>query len=111
MEGPECFQPPQACNRSGIVRPVSVYSHSEGCSVTGGYVYRGPMFPRLRGVYLFSDYCSGTIWGLEAPAAELQQPTELLATGRAVSSFGRDQAGEIYVTDIAAGELLRVTTD
>jgi hypothetical protein len=59
-------------------------------------------------VYLFADYCSGTIWGLDATRASPSQPVELLNTDRALSSFGVDRAGELYVTDLAAGELLRV---
>jgi glucose/arabinose dehydrogenase len=111
MEGPLCFQPPEGCKRSGRVRPLTWYSHSEGCSVTGGYVYRGRMFPLLRGVYLFSDYCSGTIWGVKASGSGSRPPTVLSGTGRSVSSFGVDEDGEIYITDIAAGELLHVTAE
>jgi glucose/arabinose dehydrogenase len=108
MEGTSCYQPPEGCERSGLEQPVTTYTHAEGCSVTGGYVYRGSRHPALRGVYLFADYCSGTIWGLDATRAPPSQPVELLSTDRALSSFGADRAGELYVTDLAAGELLRI---
>lgn len=108
MEGASCYEPPEGCDRSGLQQPVATYTHAEGCSVTGGYVYRGSDHPSLRGVYLFADFCSGTIWGLDATRASPSQPVELLSTDRALSSFGVDRAGELYVTDLAAGELLRI---
>ncbi len=107
MEGRECFQPLTGCDESGITLPVAVYGHSQGCSVTGGFVYRGSRWPALRGAYLFSDYCSGTIWGLDA-ADPKSEPSELLTSGRAISSFGQDEAGELYVTDLFSGEVLEV---
>ena len=78
-----------------------------GCSVTGGYVYRGTAIPALAGTYLFADFCSGTIWGLEA-AAERPAPRVLLEAGIALSSFGEDEEGELYVLDLAGGRLHRV---
>lgn len=107
MEGRACFAPEAGCDQTGLTLPVAVYGHDEGCSVTGGFVYRGEGWPDLVGAYLFSDFCSGTIWALDArrPGAGA---TALLETGRAISSFGEDEAGELYVTDLAGGELLRV---
>jgi glucose/arabinose dehydrogenase len=111
MEGTSCYEPPEGCEHSGLEQPVATYTHAEGCSVTGGYVYRGSRYPSLAGVYLFADYCSGTIWGFDAARASPSQPVELLSTDRALSSFGVDRAGELYVTDLAAGELLRIVND
>ena len=64
--------------------------------MTGGYVYRGEPVPALHGAYLFSDYCSGTIWGFDA-GADRPEPAVLLETGELITSFGEDEAGEIYV--------------
>jgi glucose/arabinose dehydrogenase len=108
MEGRGCYQPPEGCDRPGLEKPIATYGHAEGCSVTGGYVYRGSRYPALRGAYLFADYCSGTIWGLDAAGPSPQDPVELLSTERALSSFGLDREEELYVTDLASGELLRV---
>ena len=108
MEGRACYQPLEGCDRPGLEKPIATYSHAEGCSVTGGYVYRGSRHPALRGAYLFADYCSGTIWGLDAAGRSPQVPVELLSTERALSSFGVDRNEELYVTDLASGELLRV---
>jgi glucose/arabinose dehydrogenase len=107
MEGNACHEPPTGCTRSGLELPVAQYSHDFGCSITGGYVYRGRSQRALRGVYLFSDYCSGTIWGLDAaqPGAGVKR---LLESGLSVSSFGLDEDGELYLTDLASGTLFRI---
>lgn len=102
MEGLHCFAA-QNCDQTGLVLPVAEYRHgADGCSVTGGYVYRGAAFPELAGAYLFSDFCSGKIWGLEQDG-DAWRRVELLATNLAVSSFGEDEAGELYVTDLNGG--------
>lgn len=109
MEGNACYEPPSGCNRSELELPAAQYSHDLGCSVTGGYVYRGRAQRALRGVYFFSDYCSGTIWGLDAaePGAGV---VRLLESERAVSSFGTDEAGELYLTDLGSGTLFRIVS-
>jgi len=107
MEASACFDPAEGCARDGLVLPVAEYGHDLGCSVTGGYVYRGPALPSLAGTYLYADYCSGTIWGLDA-AAERPAPRVLLESGLSIASFGEDEAGELYVVDLAGGRLLRV---
>jgi hypothetical protein len=78
--------------------------------VTGGYVYRGTAWPELRGGYLFADYCSGRMWAIDARQDQLDTPTLVLESGHTISSFGQDDAGELYVTDLG-GSLLRVTGD
>ncbi|MFQ5614550.1 MAG: PQQ-dependent sugar dehydrogenase [Anaerolineae bacterium] len=98
MEGAHCFQSDD-CDRTGLVLPIAEYGREGGCSVTGGYVYRGSRFPTLEGIYFYADFCSGKIWGLRAGAA----PRELLETGLNISSFGQDDAGEVYVIDLGGG--------
>jgi glucose/arabinose dehydrogenase len=97
MEGRACFRPSTGCTLTGKVRPIAVYGRSLGCSVTGGYVYRGPD-ALLAGAYLFGDFCTGRIWGLNA--GEIS-PTmiELANTSLNISSFGEDEAGNVYVVD------------
>jgi glucose/arabinose dehydrogenase len=107
MEASACFEPAEGCDRSGLVLPVAEYGHDRGCSITGGYVYRGAAVAGLAGTYLYADYCAGTIWGLEAAAGK-PAPRVLLESGLSVSSFGEDEAGELYVVDLAGGRLFRV---
>jgi len=107
MEAAHCFPDDAGCDRSGLVLPVAEYDHSQGCSVTGGYVYRGRGFPLLSGIYLFGDYCSGRIWGL-APAGDGWRVAQLAHAGVQISSFGEDEAGELYVLDMGGGELLKI---
>ncbi len=85
---------------AGLTAPVAEYSHDEGgCSVTGGYVYRGRALPELSGVYLFGDYCSGIIWSLVPDGAGGWQRTVFMDTDYNISSFGEDASGELYVID------------
>ncbi len=93
MEGRHCFLPKTGCTTDGLELPVAEYAHERGrCSIIGGYVYRGRGNPSLAGRYLFGDYCSGEIfWLLNG------QPQVLLSTGLSISSFGEDDAGELYV--------------
>jgi len=99
MEGTHCFDPRQGCDQSGLVLPVAEYSHDAGgCSVTGGYVYRGSKYPALQGAYFFGDYCSGIIWSLQRDGDQWQM-TQQLESGRRISSFGEDVNGELYVVD------------
>ena len=105
-EGFHCFRA-ESCATDGLTGPVTEYGHEFGCAVTGGYVYRGTAVPGLVGGYLFADYCSGTVWVIDAAAAEVREPRIILESGRSISSFGEDEAGELYATDIG-GSLLRV---
>jgi len=108
MEGLHCFKPSSGCNMTGLILPITEYDHSQGDAVIGGYVYRGPAIPRLSGTYLFSDFESGTIWGLTENSTGQWTRSQLIAGGRNISSFGRDEAGELYVLDYS-GSLLRIT--
>lgn len=77
-----------------LLLPVAEYNHEFGCSVTGGYVYRGSM-PEWNGVYLFGDYCSGIIWGVINSNGQWQSEV-LFGTHVTITSFGQDEAGEVY---------------
>jgi glucose/arabinose dehydrogenase len=88
--------------------PVAEYSHADGCAVTGGYVYRGVSLPEWRGVYFFGDYCSGTVWGLIHSNGNTFQMKTLFQTGARITTFGLDEAGEIYLVDYGSGTLLRL---
>ncbi|MHC1781931.1 MAG: sorbosone dehydrogenase family protein, partial [Anaerolineaceae bacterium] len=82
-----------------FIPPVWEYDHSQGCSVTGGVVYNGQTLPAWKGVYIFADYCSGLVWGL-LKTPEGFQSALLYQTGAAVSSFGEDADGEVYLLDL-----------
>ncbi|CAA9544226.1 MAG: FIG01022095: hypothetical protein [uncultured Thermomicrobiales bacterium] len=109
LEGRDCYADPD-CDpaATGTVLPVSGYSHDFGCSITGGYVYRGAAAPALTGVYLFADFCTGLAWGLGRDAGGDWATSEPVETGLAPNSFGEDEAGEVYLTDINGG-IYRVT--
>jgi len=88
---------------------VAKYSHSEGCSLTGGYVYRGSALPEWQGVYFYGDYCSGTVWGLIQTGTDTWQSKSLFSSGAKITTFGVDEGGEIYLADYRSGALLRLT--
>jgi len=91
--------------QNGLTPPVVEYSHSEGCSVTGGYVYRGSM-PEWNGIYLYGDYCAGTVWGLIHSDGGWQNQALFRDAGR-ITSFGQDESGEIYLI-LDSGQILRL---
>ena len=85
--------------RGARIFPISVYSHSLGCSVTGGYAYRGGVLQSLRGWYVFGDFCSGRIWRLKYMNGKLVRGRALmLDTNLNITSFGEGVQGELYVT-------------
>ncbi len=105
MEG---SHPYNGSTQPGLLLPVAEYSHAEGgCSVTGGHVYRGAELSEWQGVYLFGDYCSGIVWGV-VRSGQGWQSQILFQTGLRISSFGVDEAGELYVADLQ-GSILRLT--
>jgi hypothetical protein len=81
------------------VLPVVQYDHSEGCSITGGYVYRGSAIPDIRGHYFYADFCGGWIrsFRFADAAATDERSWDMLAPGGSITSFGEDAAGELYV--------------
>ncbi len=108
LEGSHCYQGAGKCDPAPYLAPIAEYDHSLGCSVTGGYVYRGIESPSLYGTYLYSDYCTGTIWGLREVAPGSLQTTTLAESGLFVSSFGEDEAGEVYVVDYVGGAVYKI---
>ena len=98
MEGSRCFRPAEGCTRTGLVVPVLEYGHGEGCSVTGGYVYRGSRIPALRGHYFYSDFCRGWIRSFRHGGGQALDRREWeVGDVDNVLSFGEDAAGELYV--------------
>lgn len=106
MEATHCFRE-ENCSPDGLVIPIAEYDHSFGCSITGGYVYRGQQYPALNGYYFFADYCSGIIWML--PAGDTDTEAVVVAeSGLVISSFGEDSAGELYVLDHSEGTVYQI---
>jgi len=89
---------------AGMIEPIAEYSHPEGgCSVTGGYVYRGAML-EWNGIYLYGDYCTGFVWGLIRPeGGEAWQKQLLFETEFKITSFGQDANGEVYLVSDGGG--------
>jgi glucose/arabinose dehydrogenase len=112
MEGTHCYQPPTGCDTTGLDLPIVDYSHSEGSSVTGGYVYRGTRNQELRGLYIFGDFITGRIWTLTETSPGVWARALLLDTDLNISAFGLDPAGELLVVDYngAVYRLRKVTT-
>ena len=100
MEGDHCYR--SGCDPGRYVQPIAEYGHDQGCAVIGGYVYRGTQQPILRGVYVFSDNCSGILWTLQVDASRLA-PRVALDSGESISSFGVGDNGEIYAADLGGG--------
>lgn len=107
MEGLHCFNPIN-CSSTGLTLPVTEYNHSLGCSITGGYVYRGAAYPRMQGLYFYGDFCSGRIWGLRQETG-VWRATELLDTNIGISTFGEDEQGNLYVANYNNGTIFSVT--
>ncbi len=99
MEGTHCFSRP-GCDTAGLVLPVLEYGHDEGCSVTGGFVYRGVAIPELVGHYFYADWCGSWVRSFRYANGRATQPadwSEDLAEVGQVNSFGLDGSGEMYV--------------
>ncbi|HEX5503092.1 MAG TPA: PQQ-dependent sugar dehydrogenase [Thermomicrobiales bacterium] len=107
VEGSHCLHG-DTCDRAGFTPPIAEYSHDLGCAISGGYVYRGRRSPLLQGVYVFGDYCSGRVWTLAWEGAGRWVATEALQADAAISSFGEDEAGEVYLTDLSGGKVYRL---
>ena len=99
MEGFHCYSPDTGCDESGLTLPILEYPHSEGNSVTGGYVYRGEAVPELVGKYIYGDFGRGTIWAAEQGEDGSWNEEVLLDSGMQISSFGEDASGELYVVN------------
>ena len=106
MEGRHCFRG-DGCEQAPFVPPIAEYGHDLGCSVTGGYVYRGAAQPDLHGIYVFGDYCSGLVFTLQVDEGTTT-PKLVAETGLQISSFGLDESGELYLVSLGDGTLYRV---
>jgi cysteine-rich repeat protein len=103
-----CYPSGSGCDQTGMTQPILEYDHGQGCSITGGYVYRGCAMPDLRGTYFYGDYCSAFIRSFRVVGGVATQPqdhTAELAPGggiaiNSLSSFGEDARGEIYICDL-----------
>lgn len=100
MEGNHCYPAGQSCDPTAFEAPITEYSHAEGSSVTGGYVYRGSRQTSLWGNYIFGDYGSGRIWSLSATPGGGWKRELLLDTDASIASFGEDPDGELYLVDL-----------
>src|SRR3989475_6233924 len=103
MEGTACFPSSSSgCNDGTLTLPILEYDHSLGCSITGGYRYRGGRFPQLVGRYFYGDFCSGRIWtGVQSGST--WSGTQLIDTAMQITSFGEDEDGELYVVHYDSG--------
>jgi glucose/arabinose dehydrogenase len=101
MEGNHCYRPGTGCTTRGKILPIVEYSHREGCSVIGGYVYRGASVPALGSRYVFGDLCSGAIWTIPKGALRPATKVLLMDTDLQITSFGEDERGELYVMSLA----------
>ncbi len=106
MEATHCFRQ-ENCSPAGLVIPVAEYDHGFGCSITGGYVYRGEQHVELRLHYFFADYCSGIIWAIPAGSTNVEAVI-VAESGLVISSFGEDSAGELYVLDHSEGTVYQI---
>ena len=121
MEGTMCSDNSQAdgnppCDSPLFIPPLYEYRHPTGLAVVGGYVYRGAFMPWLRGTYFFADYVTTRIWSFRYDGSELtdfaDRTTELDPDRQIglISTFGQDRDGEIYLVDMDAGDVYRITT-
>ena len=112
MEGAHCHPASTPCSEAGLRLPVLEYPHDDGCSVAGGYVYRGADFPALHGRYFFADTCSSWLRSFvveNGEARSFQDHTASAGPVSAVVAFGEDARGELYVVS-HNGQILRITT-
>ncbi len=114
MEGSLCFgnnacpNGTPVCGDPSLVLPRFEYEHVDGhCSVTGGYVYRGPSFPVMQGLYFFGDFCSGRIWAADAAGPNSGRVRRLAQSASQLTTFGEDAAGELYAATLN-GDLYRI---
>jgi glucose/arabinose dehydrogenase len=106
MEGTHCFRNP-LCDKAGLTPPAVEYGHDQGCSVTGGFVYRGRAIPAILGHYFYADYCAGWIRSFRWRDGRATEAREWDLVPGAVTSFGLDSAGELYVV-VESGQVFRI---
>lgn len=103
MEGAHCYNA-DTCDQTGLTLPIAEYDHSQGCSVTGGYVYRGDDITSLQGQFIYGDFCSGIVWGA-SDTGTTNNGTVLLDSSLNISSFAETVDGELLLLNLngAAG--------
>ena len=106
MEGTSCFRNP-GCGSDELEPPVAEYGRDGGCSVTGGYVYRGSRLPSLVGAYLYGDFCTGNIWALRYDGSQVTEQARIADTDLQISSFAEGPDGEVYILSFT-GEIARL---
>lgn len=117
MEGFHCFDPPEGCDMTDLLLPAVEYGRDLGCSVTGGYVYRGADIPGLGGWYLYGDFCSNRVWAMRWEGGEVLDHVEITddldpdGLIRGLASFGEDARGEVYVISRGSGTVYRVEAE
>ena len=109
VEGFNTFNSGTPLTKGTSTDPVFEYDHNAGSSITGGYVYRGSSFPRMEGIYYFGDYNSGRSWGLQRDPSGNWIDRQFLDTSLNVSSFGEDEAGNLYVASLFTGDIYRLS--
>ncbi|HKV94238.1 MAG TPA: PQQ-dependent sugar dehydrogenase [Candidatus Angelobacter sp.] len=107
MEGDHCFNPPSNCNMTGLSLPIVEIPHPEAEAVIGGFVYHGTALIGMQGAYIFGDL-NGKIWKLTEGPPNTFTRSQLATENFNISSFGQDAAGELYVTDISGGRVLKL---
>ncbi|MBM2850232.1 MAG: glucose/sorbosone dehydrogenase-like protein, partial [Anaerolineales bacterium] len=107
-EGTHDYNFSGTCSTLTLEPPVAEYNHgpgdSIGCSITGGFVYRGPAYAFMQGMYFYADYCTGRIWGLKNDGTGWQTQ-ELTDTAYSISTFGEDEAGNLYLASYGGGQI------
>ena len=115
-EGNSVFNFDSVCSGvAGFTFPIQTYTHGVGCSITGGYVYRGCAIPSLDGTYFYADYCTARIWSFvyTGSVTQFTERTAQLAPGgglsiASITSFGEDAYGEMYICDSTGGEIFKI---
>lgn len=111
MEGTRCYNPSTGCPTSGLTLPIYDYATSEGCSVTGGYVYLGSAYPALQGRYFFADFCGTWLRSFRVDngvAVDLRDHTSTAGPAQGTSWFSEDGRGELYIVSLTQGTVRRV---
>lgn len=108
MEGKRCYQN-ASCSATGLTPPIIDYDHTQGCSITGGYVYRGSAIPELQGRYFYSDYCAGWLKSISYENAQASEPVSWpVASVGPILSFGVDGQRELYLLSSEGGKVYRI---
>jgi len=106
MEGTICFNA-STCDTSGLTLPVTEYDHTQGCSITGGRVYRSARYPTFQGLYFYGDWCSGKIWGLQRVNGSWRSSL-LSESTLSIIGFTEDEAGYFWVADYSGGAIYSI---